>query len=195
MNLTSAHKKIRLYSRLNEQHSSFRYRDFDNYNEFFTNEKLNQFEDILLEYQEKKLSDVLNEDNEFYKLYGAQYKDKYLATKVDLGYKLHFEFNNVLFYELLNYFKSGIESFLNLLSERFFIYYVESKYFYYIPINAYQTFFTELQDEEIKEAIRFLVRTVTYTVVSDNDQFETKIDVNSIKKYLSNLDEYYHKDI
>lgn len=195
MNLTSAQKKIRLYRRLNEQDSSFRHRDFDNYNEFFTNEKLNQFEDILLEYQEKKLSDVLNSENEFYKLYAAHYKDKYLATKVDLGYKLHFEFNHVLFYELLNYFKSGIESFLNLLSERFYIYYVKSENSYYIPFQAYQTFFTELQDEEIKEAIRFLVRTVTYTVVSDNDQFETKIDVNLIKKYLSNLDEYYHQEI
>ncbi|MCQ4140608.1 hypothetical protein [Chryseobacterium sp. EO14] len=39
MNLTSAQKKIGLYRRLNEQDSSFRYQDFDNYNEFFTERK------------------------------------------------------------------------------------------------------------------------------------------------------------
>lgn len=190
MNLLKAKEKIRLYRRLNEQDLSFRHRDFDNYNEFFTDEKLDSFQETLLEYEQKKVSQALNPENQFFALYGGQYIDKYLAAKVDGGYRLHFEFNHILFYELFNFFKEGVEKLITVLKERFWIYYVESKNAYYIPYNAYQDFFSQLGDEDIKEAIRFLVRTVTYTVVSDEDQFETKIDIGLINRYLSNLDRY-----
>jgi|GEM_PF-3520902 len=109
MNQEKAQKVISLYRKLNERDDSFKERDFENYNELFRIDKIEQHLDILSEYEGKALDDVINPEYEFKTRYVPKYLQSKLAIKTENGYKLHFEFVDHIFYELLKYYKNGIE--------------------------------------------------------------------------------------
>ncbi|MDY3339504.1 hypothetical protein PG279_10005 [Riemerella anatipestifer] len=190
MNQEKAQEIISLYRKLNERDDTFKERDFENYNELFRTDKIAQHLDILNEYEDKTLEDVVNPEYEFKTRYLPRYLEAKLAVKTENGYKLHFEFIDYIFYYLLKYYKNGIELFLETLSQRFPFYEVKSKGTFEIPYRDYQNFFEQLANDEIKNAVRFLVRTVTNTIITDNDLFTTSIDVNLIKCYIKNLKKY-----
>lgn len=189
MNLEEANQKIRLYRRLNEQNRSFRHKDYENFYEFFLVEDLDSVQDVLSEYQQIKVSEVINSKNDFFKFYGVNYLDKYLVERTETAFKIHFEFSDALFYELLNFFRNDIERFIELLPREFSLYSLGENT-YQIPYNVYQHFFTQLQDENVKEAIKFLNKTVTFSIVSDYDHISTNVYVNRINDYLIYSERY-----
>ncbi|WP_295199606.1 hypothetical protein [uncultured Chryseobacterium sp.] len=183
MNLEEAHQKIRLYRKLNEQSRSFRYKDYNNFYEHYSLEDLDSVQEILKEYEKVKFSDLIKKD-EFFEFYGSNYADKYLVERSEAGFMIHFEFSDVLFYELLSFFKHGIKKFIELASRRFSLY-IKERNSYQIPYNIYQDFFTQLNDQDVKEAIKFLNTTVTFSIVSDYDHISTNIFVDRINDYLN----------
>lgn len=189
MNLEEAQQKIRLYRKINEQFRSYRYKDYNDFYEFYPNEELESVQHILSEYEGIKFKDIINPENEFFSMYGTNYLDKYLISRTETCFKIHFEFSDSLFYELLNYFKEDVKRFIKLLPEKFFLYGINSTK-YDIPYNVYQEFFTQLNDGAIKEAIKFLNRTVTSCIVSDYDHISTIININCINNYLNYSKKY-----
>ncbi|MDW9381941.1 hypothetical protein [Chryseobacterium sp. JV558] len=189
MNLEEARQKIRLYRKLNEQSRSFRHKDYDHFYELYSTEDLDSVQEILTEYEQIKVSDVINPENEFFKFYGANYADKYLVERTESGFKIHFEFSDILFYELLNFFKEDIQKFIEIVPREFSFYSLGNNS-YQIPYNVYQDFFTRLENEDIKEAIKFLNRTVTFSIVSDYEHISTNIYISRINDYLNYLERY-----
>lgn len=193
MNLEIAQRKNLLFRRLKEQDSTYKHTSEENYNEFFTHEKLGKFKDILNEYENVKLLHFINQKNEFYKLI-PHYTDKDLVIEEKMGYRLHFEFENVLFYELLTFHKEGIKKMINFLSVHFFTCYVSNDDAYYIPYIAYQDHFFQVIDDQTKNAAKFLDGITIFTVFP-NDQMTKLVNIRMIRNYLSNLEKYYNPDL
>ncbi|WP_210151577.1 hypothetical protein [Chryseobacterium scophthalmum] len=97
MNFKQAQQKIRLYRKINSHSHSFRQKDYDNYYEIYPFEDLESVQDILSEYENIKVLNVIKLEDEPIILYAANYYDKYLVEKVENGFKLHFEFNDLCF--------------------------------------------------------------------------------------------------
>lgn len=189
MDIEEVLQKIRLYRKLNEQTRSFRHKDYNNFYIFYSILDLDSVQDILSEYEQIKVSDIINPKNEFFKFYETNYANKYLVERTETGLKIHFEFSDILFYELLNFFKKDIKKFIELIPNEF-SFYSQGNNSYQIPYKVYQDFFTRLQDEGIKEAIKFLTTTSTFTIVSDYEHISTNIKVGCINDYLNYLKKY-----
>lgn len=193
MNLEIAQRKNLLFRRLKEQDSTYKHTSEENYNEFFTHDKLGQFKDILKEYENVQLLHFINPKNEFYKLI-PHYTDKDLVIEEEMGYRLHFEFNNVLFYELLTFHKEGINKMINFLSGHFFTCYISNDEAYYIPYIGYQDHFFQVIDDQTKDAAKFLEGITIFTVFP-NDEITKLVNIRMIRNYLSNLEKYYNPQL
>ncbi len=89
-----------------------------------------------------------------------------------------------MFYELIHFFREDIERSIELFKKEFYLYDIGNDSFK-MPYSVYQEFFLHLKDESIKEAIKFLNRARTSTIVSDYDHISTTISIGRINQYLT----------
>src|SRR5690606_14040734 len=135
------------------------------YTKFYDSEKLKKYEAIFEEFQGKKYSDFVNIPQNKKHFYSEKYLNSPIIFKSENGINLHFEFDFILFYQLLNSQTKGIEKMVKEFANKLQFYYDKNEDEYNIPYESYQAFYNNLDDEEIKSAINVLVRTNTFVIL------------------------------
>lgn len=184
MNSEISRKKIDLYILLDTLNKYGAIYDFENFSKKYDKQLLDEYKDILNTYESLKYSDLVEvPPQNIQSFYTEGYLNSNIIYVNEQYYYLQFDFQIILFYELLNYHKNGLIKFIELVKEKLIMYKTEDNIFE-LSLEIYKVFYGKIDDEEVINAIYFLVKTRTFAINTSTIDYNTKIDINEIEKYL-----------